>query len=301
MKRRDAVILDNKFFDYGIISYEDYVQHQPKRKQDWIRSILVFVFPYQNQNQTGRYLTAKFAYGEDYHIVVKEKLTEIAKTLELNRYEVMVDVSFLDEKLCASLAGIGTIGKNNLIISKKFGTFVVIGEIVTDEVFDYYDQPIFSLCNNCSLCIDACPTKALDNGFDRKKCLSYLTQGKSKDFDLYNNLTDICFGCDICQDVCYHNEKTNPYFDNFNFNQKSVIDINDLKKLDSETFLKHYHDKTFNWIGYLKMLRNIIVLDANNNNISLEDLNYFQNLYKDELWFYNHLEYLKGKLKHGNR
>lgn len=287
-------------YDFGIVNVEDYLRYKPI-KEDWVKSIIIFIFPYQyKKEQTEKYPPARFAYGKDYHLVVRNELEEVAKLLELSKYQVMVDVSFLDEKLCASLAGLGTIGKNTLLITPKYGTFVVIGEIVTDQVFSHYDKPIESLCIDCDLCVKKCPTKALDNGFERSQCLSHLTQSASNNFDLYDKIKDLAFGCDICQEVCPHNKKNHDFSKEFNFNQKSVINLNILKTLNKKTYLDYYADKNFNWIGYLKMLRNIIVLEANNNNISLYEINYFQNLYKNVSWFNEHMDYLKGKINNGN-
>jgi len=287
-------------YDIGVIAFETYLEYKKVKNQDWIKSIIVAVFPYQyKKEKDGKYLTAKFAYGKDYHLVVQEKLEEIAKELKLEKYKVMVDVSFLEEKVCAHLAGLGSIGKNSLLITPKYGTQVVIGEIVTDKEFPSYDKPIENLCTDCDICVKKCPTQALENGLDRKKCLSYLTQSTSNNYQLYDNIIDVCYGCDICQEVCYHNKKEYQYLEDFAFNNNSLINIEKLKKIDKDSYKEVYADKTFNWIGYLKMLRNIIVLEANNNNISLDDLNYFQKLYKDYSWFYDHLEHLKGKINNG--
>lgn len=291
--------------DYRIISFQEYLNHQPLKdhllnKYAWVKSIIVAIFPLPNQNVEKRnYLTAKFAYGKDYHKVVGEQLENLAISLQLKRYEIFTDVSFLDEKLLCYLAGLGSYGKNNLIITPKYGTNIVIGEIITDEVFPYEKRIIPDLCLDCDLCVKKCPTNALDNGFNRQSCLSYLTQYPSKDYPLYDKLRDLAVGCDICQDVCPHNKKTYPYLDDFQFDEKSIINLEILKDMDEKKYQAYYHDKTFNWIGYLKMLRNIIVLDANNNHISYEDIEKFQKLYQSEKWFYNHLAYLKGKINHG--
>lgn len=291
--------------DYRIISFKEYLNHQPVKdhllkKYAWVKSIIVAIFPLPNQNvEKQNYLTAKFAYGKDYHQVVKEQLENLAISLQLKRYETFTDVSFLDEKLLCYLAGLGSYGKNNLIITPKYGTNIVIGEIITDEVYHHEKRIVPDLCLDCDLCVKKCPTKALDNGFNRQLCLSYLTQYPSKDYSLYDKLTDLAVGCDICQDVCPNNKKTYPYFDDFQFDEKSVINLEVLRNLDEKKYQEYYHDKTFNWIGYLKMLRNIIVLDVNNNNISYEEIENFQKLYQSEKWFNNHLAYLKGKINHG--
>lgn len=295
-----------KGIDYGVISINDYLKYQEidekyKTMYPWMCSIIVFIFPFSNKEvERKRYLSARYAFGLDYHEVVKEKLEEIAKELELINYITLTDVSFLDEKLLAYLAGLGGYGKNNLIISSKYGTNFAIGEIVTDKVFEYNDILSESPCGSCSICIKACPTKAISSeGFTKGKCISYLTQYISDDYHLYDKIYNQAVGCDICQLVCPLNKKEYEYDPRFDFNEKSIINLEILKKLDSKTYKENYKDKSFHWIGYLKMLRNILTLDVNNKTITIEELNYYQNKYKDVKWFYLHLEYLKGKI-YGN-
>lgn len=290
--------------DYGVTSLEEYQKYQRVSESDlskypWLKSILVFIFPFSNKPvKRERYLSARFAYGDDYHIIVKEKLEEVAKHLGLVNYHTMTDISFLDEKLLAYTAGLGGYGKNNLIISKKYGTNFAIGEILTDKVLDYNNKFIDSPCKDCTICLKACPTSAItEDGFTRSKCISYLTQYISDEFHLYDKVLNLAAGCDICQQVCPYNKNLDyEYNPKFDFNYKSIINLEILKKLDKKSFKEYYANKSFNWIGYLKMLRNILTLDTNNKNITIEELNYFQNKFKDVLWFNKHLEYLKGKI-----
>lgn len=281
----------------GIVAADSYRRYRPTAGYDWIKSIIVFAFPYQQQKAEGKYLPARFAYGGDYHRVVADILRDIAYKLKLYRHEVLVDRSFLDEKLAAYLAGLGFIGKNTLLITPEFGSYVFLGTIVTDYLFSKYDQPLSLSCAECNLCVNKCPTAALDDGFNRKICLSYLTQTVSEDFSRYDLLKDTYYGCDICQEVCPHNRHPKRYLPEFSFSCDVLLTLNDLENLNKEKYLEKYRDKNFSWIGYLKMLRNIIVLEVNNNNINCEKIEYFQKLYRDVPWFCRHMEYLKGKIK----
>jgi epoxyqueuosine reductase QueG len=290
--------------DYNYVSINDYLKYQNiedkyLKKYPWMKSIIVFVFPFSNKEvKRIRYLPARYAYGEDYHKVVKEKLEDIALQLGLDNFITNVDVSFLDEKLLAYLAGLGGYGRNNLIITDEYGTNIAIGEIVTDKIFHYNNLFISNPCGECNICLRACPTKAPnDNGFIKNNCISYLTQYISDEYHLYDKVFNLAVGCDICQVVCPLNkDKDYEYDPRFDFNDKSLIDLKILKKLDKKSFQNYYANKSFNWIGYLKMLRNILTLETNNNNITTSELNYFQKKYKDVKWFYLHLEYLKGKI-----
>ena len=290
--------------DYGTISLDEYQKYQKVLDNDfykypWVKSILVFIFPFSNKEvKRERYLSARYAYGDDYHKIVSDKLVEVAKELGLVNYFVMSDVSIFDEKLLAYLAGLGSYGKNNLIISKDYGTNFAIGEILTDKVFNYNNLLYKSPCDDCTICLKACPTKAITTtGFTRTKCISYLTQYISDEYKLYDKVLNLAVGCDICQQVCPLNKNLDyEYNPKFDFNKKSIINLEIIKNLDKKLFKEYYANKSFNWIGYLKMLRNILTLDTNNKNITIEELNYFQNKFKDVLWFNKHLEYLKGKI-----
>ena len=266
---------------------------------DWVKSVIVGTFPYQREKARGRYLPARFAYGQDYHLVLAGKLEEIARSLGLSRYEIRVDRNPFDEKKLAWLAGLGFIGRNTLLITPEYGSFVVLGTILTDRIFSASGQPERSGCGECDACLRSCPTGALTGGFDRVKCLSYLTQTASEEFSKYDVLRDAYYGCDICQEACPHNRGKSGCLPEFVFAPDSVMNLDELEKLDKKTFSEKYGNKNFAWIGYLKMLRNIIVLEANNNNVDNEKIAYFQKKYADVPWFNRHMEYLKKRWKHG--
>lgn len=286
-------------FRLGIVPADAYRERRKAPGYDWVKSIIVCVFPYRQAKAQGRYLPARFGYGSDYHAVLSAKLEEVARTRGLSRYEILVDRSAFDEKLLAWLAGLGFLGRNTLLITPEFGSYVVIGTILTDHVFPEYSRPLEASCGECDLCVKKCPSSALAGGFNRESCLSFLTQVASEDFPRYDLLKDAYYGCDICQEVCPHNRGKDEYLREFEFSDDSVLTLAEMESLNRKTFQEKFKNKNFAWIGYLKMLRNIIVLEANNNNINIEKIEYFQKLHASAPWFYRHMEYLKKRLKNG--
>jgi epoxyqueuosine reductase len=158
---------------------------------------------------------ASYALYPDYHIFIKDKLSALAeflKTFDANlKYKICVDSSPIAEKALAMRAGLGFIGKNRLVINQKFGSFLLLGELITNLKLQA-DRPIEKQqCGNCRKCIDACPTGALsENGFDARKCISYLTiEHKGEiDFDLKSKISKHLFGCDECLMACPYNVKS---------------------------------------------------------------------------------------------
>jgi epoxyqueuosine reductase len=154
-------------------------------------------------------LISKYAYGHDYHELLKKKLEHIVQYIQkiLPSFEaiIAVDSSPVFEKRWAQLSGLGWRGKNTLLINPKAGSFFFLGEIITNTVLQY-DKRLKNRCGNCTKCIDACPTDALQKQYtlDARKCIAYLTIENKDEFDS-NTPADFAkyiYGCDICQDVC---------------------------------------------------------------------------------------------------
>lgn len=158
---------------------------------------------------------ASYALYPDYHIFIKERLLLLAdflKSISINvRFKICVDSSPLAEKHFAMLAGLGFIGKNRLITNKRFGSFLLLGEIVTDMQLKP-DEPVEKQdCGKCRKCFDACPAGAIsEEGFDARKCISYLTIEHKGEIDtqLKMKIGKHLFGCEECITVCPYNEKT---------------------------------------------------------------------------------------------
>lgn len=185
----------------------------PRKLVDGAKSVIVFLknyFPEKEIDHTNNYIVSKYAYGKDYHFVIKEKLKELIAEMEARAGAInaraFVDSAPVLERAWAAKAGLGWIGKNANFIHPKAGSFFFIAEIITDLELEY-DQPKDNdFCGACRNCIDACPTQAIvgDRVIDSKKCISYLTiELKDQIPEEFNGqFKDRIFGCDICQDVC---------------------------------------------------------------------------------------------------
>ena len=159
---------------------------------------------------------AKYAYGEDYHFVIKDKLKDLVKDLQLEigqiEGRVFVDSAPVMERQWAEKSGLGWVGKNTLLITKTQGSFFFLAELIIDLDL-VADGPIKDFCGTCTRCIDACPTEAITPyALDASKCISYLTielkEGIPEEFR--GKMENWAFGCDICQDVCPWNRFSRP-------------------------------------------------------------------------------------------
>jgi epoxyqueuosine reductase len=167
---------------------------------------------------------ARYAWGEDYHVVVKERLHALADAIRARidpeaQYRSCVDTAPIVEREWAARAGVGWIGKNTLVLDPQLGSYFFLGVVVTDlELVP--DEPSLDHCGTCTRCLDACPTAAFPAAYemDASRCISYLTIEHRGEIDpeLQADMGDWLFGCDICQEVCPHNrsvpETTEPRF-----------------------------------------------------------------------------------------
>ena len=172
-------------------------------------SLLLNYYPSETQSSDS-YKISKYAYGQDYHIVIKEKLKELLQTIQTEIGEVsgraFVDSAPVLDKAWAAKSGLGWIGKNSNLLTQQVGSFYFIAELVVDLDLEY-DYATTDHCGTCTRCTDACPTDALATPYliDASKCISYLTiELKETDLpsEFKGKMENWAFGCDICQDVC---------------------------------------------------------------------------------------------------
>jgi len=204
-------------------------------------SLLLNYFPAQKQNPDS-FKISKYAYGQDYHLVIKDKLKLFHQKIQKEIGEVngrfFVDSAPVMDKVWAQKSGLGWMGKNGNIIHPKRGSFFFIAELILDLELDT-DGPIKDFCGTCTKCMDACPTDALNHAYvvDGSKCISYLTI-ELKDaipVEFKDKMSDWIFGCDVCQDVCpwnrfslQHQEPVfNPKSNILNFSKEDWVDISD--------------------------------------------------------------------------
>jgi len=204
-------------------------------------SLLLNYFPTQKQNPDS-FKISKYAYGQDYHLVIKDKLKLFYQKIQEEIGEVngrfFVDSAPVMDKVWAQKSGLGWMGKNGNIIHPKRGSFFFIAELILDLELEA-DGPIKDFCGTCTKCMDACPTDALTQAYvvDGSKCISYLTI-ELKDaipVEFKDKMSDWIFGCDVCQDVCpwnrfslQHQEPVfNPKSNILNFSKEDWVDISD--------------------------------------------------------------------------
>lgn len=184
------------------------------------KSVVSLLFNYypEHQQEEGTYKIAKYAYGEDYHYVVKDKLIAFFQWIQDEIGEVdgrvFVDSAPVLEKAWAAKSGIGWVGKNSNLLTKQVGSFYFLSELIIDlELIP--DHHTTDHCGKCTACIDACPTQAISSPkvVNGSKCISYATIELKAEIpnDFTGKMQDWMFGCDICQDVCPWNRFSKPH------------------------------------------------------------------------------------------
>ncbi len=240
----------------------------PKLIMDNAKSIIVCAFPYYLGNEYDSNIS-KYCYGRDYHLVVKEILTDICEEIKSKQsdfeYKIFADNGPLVDRYLAYLSGIGYYGINNNIITDKYGSYVFIGYIVNNLSLEY-DKPNNKTCMNCNKCVKYCPGNALEGNYkmDPKKCLSYLTQ-KKEDLseEELKKIKDnkMIFGCDICQDVCPHNKNIeSTKIEQFKNNIITKLDEEEINSISNKEFKRRYGDRAFSWRGRKIIKRNMDIV-----------------------------------------
>lgn len=172
-------------------------------------TLLYNYFPKQDLAKDGSYKIAKYAYGKDYHFVIKDKLKDFMSAIHEHIGEVdgrvFVDSAPVMERTWAQRTGAGWIGKNSLLLNKQSGSFFFLAELILDLELDH-DGPVKDYCGTCTACMDNCPTDAIPEPYvvDGSKCISYLTIELKESIpdEFKGKFENWAFGCDICQDVC---------------------------------------------------------------------------------------------------
>lgn len=179
-------------------------------------SLLLNYYPSEFQNPES-YKISKYAYGEDYHFIIKDKLKTLLTEIQTEIGEVngraFVDSAPVLDKAWAAKSGLGWIGKNGNLLSKQVGSFFFICELIIDLELEY-DHPTTDHCGSCTACLDACPTQAIVSPYvvDGSKCISYFTIELKEQIpqEVKGQFDDWMFGCDVCQDVCPWNRFSKP-------------------------------------------------------------------------------------------
>lgn len=231
--RAEALLRESEYLkewlENGFHGEMRWLEREPEKRIDpklifaEAKSIVVvalnYFTPHEHEETKAKGKVSRYAWGDDYHDVLKEKLRELLdfiKTLEASADgKICVDTAPVMDKAWAVRAGLGWIGKHSNLITKEYGSWVFLGEILLNLELEYDAETVENHCGTCTACLDACPTGALPAPFivDSRACLSYATiELRSSEFppDIKEKMNGWLYGCDICQDVCPWNRFEKP-------------------------------------------------------------------------------------------
>ena len=229
-------------------------------------SLIYNYYPEKDLATESNLKIAKYAYGEDYHFVIKDKLKEFLVQLQEQLGEVngraFVDSAPVLERTWAQRSGIGWIGKNSLLLNRTMGSFFFLAELIVDIELEY-DGPIKDYCGTCTACMDACPTQAIPQPYvvDGSKCISYFTIELKEEIpaEVKGKFENWIFGCDICQDVCPWNRFAQPHHEpRFNPHPElEKMNNSDWLELTEEVFQNLFKKSAVKRTGFKGLKRNV--------------------------------------------
>lgn len=282
-------------FDYCGISKSDFLSDEAPRLEKWLKeqkngemkymenyfdkrldtrllvensksviSLLYNYYPPKHQPDNTPKIS-KYAYGKDYHEIIKDKLHEFLSTLKEKVGNIngraFVDSAPVLDKAWAAKSGLGWVGKNSNLINKQHGSFFFIAELIIDLELEY-DGPIKDFCGTCTKCIDACPTEAIVAPYvvDGSKCISYLTIELKDEIpaEFEGKMGGWAFGCDVCQDVCPWNSFSKPHEQPL-FTNESLLQFTEADWYDmtEETFNIVFKNSAVKRTKYKGLKRNL--------------------------------------------
>ncbi|MCR5039855.1 MAG: tRNA epoxyqueuosine(34) reductase QueG [Bacteroidales bacterium] len=274
----------NREGDMGYLTRNKEKRYDPRLLAEGTKSVVTVLYNYfPKQVLPGeRYKIAKYAYGSDYHEVLKHKLRQLLEHIEtqtgkLEGVRVFVDSAPVLDRAWAVRCGLGFIGKNTTLIHPKKGSFFFIGHLFLPLELEETGQPLLNRCGRCTKCLDACPTGALEAPFriDARKCISYLTieyKGSLEPYDpkVFNGWM---YGCDICQDVCPYNKFSLPNSEPAFQPQEQLIDMReeDWKNLDKDRFDALFKHSAVQRARFEGLKRNIAFLSRDGQRDAAHD------------------------------
>jgi epoxyqueuosine reductase len=253
----------------GEMSYMNrnvFLRTHPETLAEGIKSVVCVAMPYASfpLKNSSRYVISRYAYGKDYHEVLKEKLYQLLSLIKERDPEVSgrvcVDSVPVPEHALAGNAGLGWIGKNSLLIVPGMGSYVFLGELfLTLELNP--DKPVPSRCGSCTRCMEACPVGAIVAPYtlDARKCLAYRTIEYRGDFAPEESLHNRVFGCDLCQEVCPWNQKNHAsVHEEFQPSEElAAMSDEDWESLTESRFKECFAASAVMRAGYKGLVRNI--------------------------------------------
>ncbi|MCX7743633.1 MAG: tRNA epoxyqueuosine(34) reductase QueG [Flavobacteriales bacterium] len=287
-------------FDYCGISKAEFMQDEARQLEEWLnrgmhgkmkymenhfdkrtdptklvegaKSVISLLYNYypEKKQQAEAPQISKYAYGEDYHFVIKDKLKELVFRLQEqigNFYgRIFVDSAPVLEKAWAKRSGLGWIGKHTNLINRNMGSFFFIAEIICDLECEP-DSPIKDYCGTCTRCIDACPTDAIVQPYvvDGSKCISYFTIELREEIpqDMKGKFENWMFGCDICQDVCPWNRFAMPHHETRFLPNEQLMQLSkeEWMEITVDVFDKLFKNSPLKRAGWQGIQKNLKFLD----------------------------------------
>ncbi|MBZ0247406.1 MAG: tRNA epoxyqueuosine(34) reductase QueG [Cyclobacteriaceae bacterium] len=229
-------------------------------------SLVYNYYPKKDLAEDDNLKIAKYAYGEDYHFVVKDKLkillTHLNETIGEVNGRAFVDSAPVMEGAWAQKSGLGWVGKNSLLLNRSAGSFFFLAELIIDLELEY-DSPTKDYCGTCTACMDACPTDAIAEPYvvDGSKCISYFTIELKDEIpnDVSGKFENWIFGCDICQDVCPWNRFSSPHNES-RLDPSPMLEnmkSDDWKEITEEVFKSVFKNSAVKRTGLKGLQRNI--------------------------------------------
>ena len=287
-------------FNYCGIAKAEFLEAEAPRLEDWLKrgyqgkmsylenhfdkrldptllvpgakSVISLIYNYYPEKDLAKenantYKIAKYAYGEDYHHIIKDKLKLFFFRMEeaIGKVEgrAFVDSAPVHERAWAKKAGLGWTGKNSLLLNKSMGSFFFLAELIVDVELEY-DGPVKDYCGTCTACMDACPTDAIPQPYvvDGSKCISYFTIELKEEIpaEVKGKFENWIFGCDICQDVCPWNSFSKPHSEPL-FTPNSQLENfskEDWEEITEEVFQKVFKHSAVKRTKYEGLKRNIM-------------------------------------------
>lgn len=232
-------------------------------------SLLLNYYPGQEQVKDS-YKLSKYAYGTDYHFVIKDKLKHLLHFIQDEIGDVhgraFVDSAPVLDKAWAAKSGLGWIGKHSNLLTQQVGSFYFIAELIIDLELEY-DYAVTDHCGTCTACIDACPTEAITEPYvvDGSKCISYFTIELKENIptEFKGQFDDWMFGCDVCQDVCPWNRFSKPHQEPLFNPHPELLSITkkDWEEITKETFNKVFKNSAVKRTKFEGLERNIKFLE----------------------------------------